>query len=355
MELPYSTFAVNQRARMTSDMQKIIHGSIDGRAEAFKSLIATIAEQAVFNSFKIYVLANGAQYLAELFLTGVLGWDDDEAEDLFKNAKKYANQKFVTSTVSDIFFSGMGVVAQTGLQLFTNKLTKLINGDEYFYDYKNDPEKTGIPNSISVLGGYGTSIATFLGLANDMKYLDGEGEEIVKGGGTNNVVIRPKELSKESKQLVYLTFMVDALALVGLGDQYISQINQKIKKARDKKIKDDLGSYFDTRIYIPSSSDNYKNYAKLRIDKKTSISDIKQMAKKEGAYLDEKTFTRKMKNEIFNYKISKHRDTIEDKLLNYREGEINRDQLRSYVKSLKDLSYDQQVRLWKTFPKENKK
>ena len=59
--MPYSTFAVNQRARMTSDMQKIIHGSIDGRAEAFKSLIATISEQAVFNSFKIYVLANGAQ------------------------------------------------------------------------------------------------------------------------------------------------------------------------------------------------------------------------------------------------------------------------------------------------------
>ena len=353
--MPYSTFAVNQRARMTSDMQKIIHGSIDGRAEAFKSLIATISEQAVFNSFKIYVLANGAQYLAELFLTGVLGWDDDEAEDLFKNAKKYANQKFVTSTVSDIFFSGMGGGAQTGLQLFTNKLTKLINGEEYFYDYKNDPEKTGIPSSISALGAYGTSVSTFLGLANDMKYLDGEGEEIVKGGGTNNVVIRPKELSKESKQLVYLTFMVDALALVGLGDQYISQINQKIKKARDKKIKDDLGSYFDTRIYIPSSSDNYKNYAKLRIDKKTSISDIKQMAKKEGAYLDEKTFTRKMKNEIFNYKISKHRDTIEDKLLKYREGKINRDQLRNYVKSLKDLSYDQQVKLWKTFPKDNKK
>ena len=94
------------------------------------------------------------------------------------------------------------------------------------FKYKNDPEKTGIPNSVSVLGGYGTSIATFLGLANDMKYLDGEGEEIVKGGGTNNLVMRPKELSKESKQLVYLTFMIDALALAGLGDQYISQINQ---------------------------------------------------------------------------------------------------------------------------------
>ena len=353
--MPYSTFAVNQRARMTSDMQKIIHGSIDGRAEAFKSLIATIAEQAVFNSFKIYVLANGAQYIAELFLTGILGWDDDEAEDLFKNAKKYAKQKFVTSTVSDILFSGMGSATQTGLQLATNKLTKLINGNEYFYEYKNDPEKTGIPSSISALGAYGTSVSTFLGLANDMKYLDGEGEEIVKGGSKNNLVMRPKELSKESKQLVYLTFMIDGLALAGLGDQYISQINQKIKKARDKKIKDDLGSYFDTRIYIPSSSDNYKNYAKLRIDKKTSISDIKQMAKKEGAYLDEKTFTRKMKNEIFNYKISKHRDTIEDKLLKYREGKINRDQLRNYVKSLKDLSYDQQVRLWKTFPKDNKK
>ena len=79
------------------------------------------------------------------------------------------------------------------------------------------------------------------------------------------------------------------------------------------------------------------------------------MAKKEGIYLDEKTFTRKMKNEIFNYKISKHRDTIEDKLLKYREGKINRNQLRDYVKSLKDLSYDRQVRLWKTFPKENNK
>ena len=355
MAMPYSTFAVNQRARMTSDMQKIVHGSIDGRAEALKSLFATLVEQATFNGFKIYVLGNGAQYIAELFLTGILGWDDEEAEYLFKNAKKYATQKFVTNTLSDFLFSGMGSFTQTGLQLASNKLTKLINGEEYFYNYKNDPEKTGIPNSISALGAYGTSVSTFLGLANDMKYLDGEGDEIVKGGGTNNLVMRPKELSKESKQLVYLTFMIDALALAGLGDQYISQINQKIKKARDKKIKDDLGSYFDTRIYIPSSSDNYKNYAKLRIDKKTSISNIKQMAKKEGAYLNEKTFSRKMKDEIFNYKVSKHRDEIEDKLLKYREGEINRDQLRNYVKSLKDLSYDQQVKLWKTFPKENNK
>ena len=48
---------------------------------------------SIENDSTIYVLGNGAQYLAELFLTGVLGWDDDEAEDLFKNAKKYANQK----------------------------------------------------------------------------------------------------------------------------------------------------------------------------------------------------------------------------------------------------------------------
>ena len=355
MAMPYSTFAVNQRARMTSDMQKIVHGSIDGRAEALKSLFATLVEQATFNGFKIYILANGAQYLSTMLLTSLFGWDDEEAEDLFKNTKKYTTQKFVTNTLSDFLFSGMGSFTQTGLQLASNKLTKLINGNEYFYNYKNDPEKTGIPNSISALGAYGTSVSTFLGLANDMKYLDGEGDEIVKGGGTNNLVMRPKELSKESKQLVYLTFMIDALALAGLGDQYISQINQKIKKARDKKIKDDLGSYFDTRIYIPSSSDNYKNYAKLRIDKKTSISDIKQMAKKDGAYLNEKTFSRKMKDEIFNYKVSKHREEIEDKLLKYREGKINRDQLRNYVKSLKDLSYDQQVKLWKTFPKENNK
>ena len=86
-----------------------------------------------------------------LFRSNPVSQSRYEAEDLFKNAKKYANQKFVTSTVSDIFFSGMGGGAQTGLQLFTNKLTKLINGDEYFYDYKNDPEKTGIPNRYSLL------------------------------------------------------------------------------------------------------------------------------------------------------------------------------------------------------------
>ena len=62
MALPYSTFAVNQRARMTSDLQKIIHGSIDGREDALKSLSATIVEQAVFNGIKLYVLKNAAIY-----------------------------------------------------------------------------------------------------------------------------------------------------------------------------------------------------------------------------------------------------------------------------------------------------
>ena len=284
MALPYSTFAVNQRARMTGDLQKIIHGSIDGREDALKSLSATIVEQAVFNGMKLYVLKNAAIYLGSTFLRGVMGWEDEDVEELYASGKKYTNKTFITNTLSDVFFSGMGGFTQSRMQVLTNKVAKLITGnkDDIFYQYKNDPDKTGIPDWVGFVGAYGTSMQTAFGIFNDAKYLDGKGMEVVGGGTEKNAVIQEKELSADAKRLIYFTFIIDALALAGLSDQYILQVNQQIKKGRDRAIKNDLGDYYTSKMYTPSTSDDYDRIARDLLSKKLSPYKLDAEVKKLG-------------------------------------------------------------------------
>ena len=77
-----------------------------------------------------------------------------------------------------------------------------------------------------MLGAYGTSVSTALGLVKDLEYIDGAGEEVIKGGTMDKVVTQEKELSQDTKNAVYLTTAIDVLAVVGLSDQFILQINQ---------------------------------------------------------------------------------------------------------------------------------
>lgn len=81
MILPFSSFAVNQRVRMTNDLQKLIKGG--NKSEAARSLAATFLEQGIFNAIKVYALGAlttaGARGLASAF-----GFWDDQDEKKVK-------------------------------------------------------------------------------------------------------------------------------------------------------------------------------------------------------------------------------------------------------------------------------
>src|SRR5690606_5987715 len=138
--------------------QKLIHGSIDGRGKAVQSLSAAIVEQAVFNAIKLYVFKNGAIFLGSSILKYIMGWEDEDIDEVYASAKKYTNKTFMTNVISDIFFSGMGGFTQSGMQAITNKVVKLITDtdEDLFYSFKNDPEKSGVPDWVGMVGAYGT-------------------------------------------------------------------------------------------------------------------------------------------------------------------------------------------------------
>lgn len=340
MVLPYSTFAVNQRARMIGDVQKIIHGSIDGRADAMKSLGATIVEQAVFNGMKIYFIGNLAGYLGKAALMGLMGWDDEDAEELFASAEKYTNQKFITNTLSDVFFSGMGAATQTGLQNLTNQVTKLINGKEYFYNFKNDSAKTGIPDWVTMLGAYGTSVSTAFGVLKDGKYLSGYGDEIVSGGTEDKIVKQEVELSSDTKKIIWATFIIDALALAGFSDQFVLQINQKIKKGRDKMISDELGTEFNFKIYSPSTKDDFYRLAKSEVEGKSTPEQTDAKAEKLGLIEKaggKKKYNEKIKDAAFAYRKKKHQDYFDELKTKYESKSITKEKMYDEILSKMEI------------------
>ena len=340
--LPFSSFGMNTKGRMTSDMQKILLGSIDGRASAAKSLVATLLESAIFNAFKIFVLQKASIYLTETILSSVLGWDDEEINDLFKKSKEKMTPKYIATTLSDFFFGGLGSFGQSSLESVTDFITKNLNGEEYFYHYKNDPEKSGIPYWVQYSGAYGVAIGTALGLYRDTQYLDGYGEEIVDG--STKPVIKEKELSSESKKLAYLTFAIDGLAFVGVGDRAVTRVNQKIKIARDKRIKEDLGDWYKAKMYIPSNKDNFNKYAKLYVDKGYTLQEIRALAMKEGITLDKK-FNSKMVDVVYEYKVSKYKNEIDAVKLKYEQNKMSREDLKKFIISL-DLTLKEKKKLW---------
>jgi hypothetical protein len=246
--LPFSSFGVNMRMRMTNDMQKILNGT--AKKEAAFSLAATIAEQLTFNAMKVYLLGMlttvGANALAKM-----LGYmdDDDDDEDKEKVTIKIGEKeidttksmkKWVANSFSDLFIGGMGTLTQKGFNESMNAAYKLVATEEYANGYINEfPSLYYVPNQTEAdwwddKGSYAIMPKKVIDVWRHGKLaLTGEIDKVVKGG------LEPEyekvELTQEEQRMHMLIFCIDALGIAGASDAQVNQMNGKLKSIVKRK------------------------------------------------------------------------------------------------------------------------
>jgi hypothetical protein len=99
MFIPFSSFGMNQRTKMWGDIEKIFTGNAN--LDTARSLTSIIAEQAIYNTIRYY----SAKYIL-IGVMKLLGYDDEEQEELIKELKKNIESsawaKSIVDTVSPL-------------------------------------------------------------------------------------------------------------------------------------------------------------------------------------------------------------------------------------------------------------
>jgi hypothetical protein len=277
--LPFSSFSVNQRVRMTNDMQKLLYG--ENKSEAARSLVATAAEVTLFNAVKVYIIGMlttlGAETLAQFI--GLMGEDDDElAKKLAKQDKERKDnysevevagvkltdkqKKVAAQALSDYFFSGMGSAPQEWLQ----------QGANYLYN-KNVKEtlKDGTVNENARLyftptnTGFNWRNFGTAGIAPEKVQQMTESAMKVYGGadyyGKKGKVLGKVELTPAEKKAYAITMLIDGLSVMGVGDADLSVLNQKLKSIADRQVEFKYGGR-EFNVTAPAKDKK----AKKRID-----------------------------------------------------------------------------------------
>lgn len=257
---PFSSFSVNQRVRMTNDMQKILFGDKKAKVEGGRSLAAAAGEIATFNAVKVFLWSSlttlGATSLAEL--VGLLGGDDEDevAKEMAENDKEFKDKysevtvggvtmsdktkKFVSQSMSDFLFSGMGSAPQEWLQQGSNYLySKSVK--ETLKDGTENPK----PSLFYTPGNKGFSWRSFgtagiapekIGQMIDAAKRINTGVDYYVREGLKSESVGMVELTPAEKRAYAITMVVDGLSILGIGDAQLSIINQKMKSIADKQI-----------------------------------------------------------------------------------------------------------------------
>ena len=234
---PFSGFSLNMRGKLTNDVYKIKSGLV---GEGLQSITSTLLEQMTFNAIKLTLLGSGVKYLSDYIYEAFgLGDEDDEEEKKKKEAfyKEKQSLKFITNTVSDFLFSGMGTYTQKQLETLMNFISKAANGEEYFYHY--EPEKYGESDSFSSLGIYGIPLKTASNWYELTKDLDGQTTFLTKGGFEDKTTSIDVNLTPEEKNLLAFMWTIESLNLVGFRDSYVNNINSSLQR-RYKRRKEKL-------------------------------------------------------------------------------------------------------------------
>lgn len=264
MLMPFSSFALNQRMRMTNDMQKLLYGG--QKVEALKSLAGTVTEIALFNAVKVYIIGQlttaGAQGIAAMF--GMWDDDDDEKqkekeEDIeiiiggktVKVSPKF--RKTAANTISDFFFSGMGTAPQTWANKAMNAAYRLAATEKYANGYTNyapslfyiyDPAKYG-EEDYSAWGMYGIPLQRLQATWNLGEVaITGKTDNVVKGGKESDMELEKKKVTDKERAVHSLMFAVEALGLAGASDADLLMINKKLQNIVGKRMDERYGYTF---------------------------------------------------------------------------------------------------------------
>jgi len=246
--LPFSTFQVNQRMRMTSDVKKIMFGTGEARVEAVKSLAGAIVEQAIFNSIKTYIIATAVTSGANAILS-MYGIDTQITE-------KDKLKKFISNVANDTFLSGLGSqVPYWSIKGF-NSIYSAATGDKNKLIYQYEP-KEGAAN-YGAFGTYGVLLQSIASMYEQTGYLDGKADMVIKGGTPDKYVTKEVELSPEEKNIVYTSFLVDALGLAGVSDADVLRMNTKVKYAMQRYFSEKYGGNYKLNIFTKPKAEKEK-------------------------------------------------------------------------------------------------
>ncbi|MFT3946157.1 MAG: hypothetical protein QM763_04205 [Agriterribacter sp.] len=252
--LPFSTFSVNSRVRLTNDVQKILYGG--NKTEAFKSLAGTMAETVAFNAIKIYLISYlttaGARGIASMY--GMWGDDDDESAD--NKAELNINvagtdlsvsantKKLIANSASDFFFSGLGSLTQAKMNEGINLLYKASAVESYkdgtvnkFPSLFYSKSLTDPTPDYSGYGLYGILASKVAAMKNSARYsLTGSYAGVNPFRQDETVTLTPEE-----QELYTISFIIDAFGVAGISDADLLTLNQKLKWIADKKLADKYG------------------------------------------------------------------------------------------------------------------
>jgi len=256
--MPFSSFALNARMKMTLDAKKILYGG--NKNEAVKSLVSTALEQTAFNALKVYLISSATTAGAGAIMSA-FGIDQPDKNSVNKL------KTFAGNTANDIFFGGIGTlpnyIAVKGLNTAYALVSQTVSPQA---DYeKNKPQLIFQYNpknkEQSTFGEYGIYGVLPKKLLTDIPqitpFLDGKTDKYTKGTQYRPAKIEPAYLTDNEHNLATMIFMIDALAIAGVSDADVSMINTKMRAKFLKAMSTKYGSQMDIKVKVPGAGKYY--------------------------------------------------------------------------------------------------
>lgn len=230
---PLSGFAINQRGRIGTDIQKI-RKSYGTSAEGWQGLGATMAEVVTFNALKIWVLAYFGKELLE-GIKNVLGIGGEEEEDKLKA------QKLVAQSLTDFTLGGFGSLVETFAKANINEIYKKVSEEKSNILPMYNPENEWI--DWSSLGMYGTvPQAVMEGSEDFYRWWTGKmSAEKAKFGGKENVTV---DLTPQQQSAFFWFGLYELMKLNGLSGQ---TLNSAMRKAQSRVERQATGTLYEKK------------------------------------------------------------------------------------------------------------
>lgn len=232
--MPFSSFGLNQIRRTSIDLRKLQYP--ETRKEAAKSLSSTLIEQMFFNALKQLVIQPLAYGLANAITGG--GGDDKDKNPYFT---KETGFKYAANVVADFMLSGTAFALRYFIEGIINDVYKKETGSnrEMYYHAK---DTDNLSHLINYAGIYGIFPKEAYDAGTLMQLMDGKADRVAHGGlesRKNKIIIHPDEvkLTPKERAIVTADMAMKILSLVGVSDQFATQVMQKASGDVQKRVK----------------------------------------------------------------------------------------------------------------------